>query len=501
MSDSPQQDAEIAVLDNKMEATEEVVEELEFAVDETAGEGGIIESLEAIASNLSDILGQGKSLDSAGMRMYNCAMESNLKRLGLDHTPHMPSLECFDDPLTTKGATRIAMEGVFSAIGDAIKKVWEWIIGVFKKLGEFLGFGKAKAEKQEDKKQKVMEGLKKLDGSKKVKIKLTPEMAKNLTVFQSKGVEKDLHAIVKDYSNMTAISNHDSILLTEATFKFADEFNKISNEVFQKDVPGFVKTATQDIKDGNEEALFEKGREFIKQVKHKYIPPAMSLVQAVHATKGNANAIRHKRSEKYLAIKAGSLAEDQPDLETQIMVATLSGGLEIGYANADISKLPKEALDKAKDVIGSLDLSFLSKITGVLFLRSISVEGKETEIELSISDIIKLNDEFSEIIKETIIDSEYDKKVESYTTKLGGVEKWITEQIERGAKLADGVDPEVAKTIRHEMEEPQKIIRSGSSAMINIYKTAMLCVKDYNRHALMVNGTFVQIGELALKAE
>ena len=132
------------------ENTSEVVEELQYAIDETAGEGGVIENLESIAINLESILSTGGSLDAAGFRMYNCAMESNLRRLGMSHKEATPSMECFDDPALRRGATRIAMEGVFSAIGDALKKVWEWVAGLFRMIGEFLGLVGSKADKAAD---------------------------------------------------------------------------------------------------------------------------------------------------------------------------------------------------------------------------------------------------------------------------------------------------------------------------------------------------------------
>jgi hypothetical protein len=125
------------------EKSGEYIDETEFVITETQD---VVENLESIALSLESILASGQSLDANGFRMYQCAMNSNLRRLGIDHTDRLPSMETFNDPVTSRGATYIAMEGVMSAIGDAIAAIWKWIMDLIKGILSWLGFGKSKNE-------------------------------------------------------------------------------------------------------------------------------------------------------------------------------------------------------------------------------------------------------------------------------------------------------------------------------------------------------------------
>lgn len=254
-------DPEVAVLDQKIEENQEVVEELEYAVDETAGEGGVVENLESIASSLEAILASGGALDAHGFRMFNHAMDSNLRRIGMDHKPTMPSMECFADPTTARGATRIALEeGVFKAIGDAIKKVWEWIKGVFRKIGEALGFVDKKLEKAEAKVEEAKAAADSsiksgdLDPNEKFTLNFNPQEAYGMSHASTEArseatiwidmamvhalskhgdVSDNLMSDIKEWGNMVDLLNHDSIAVIEYSLKFIHD--KL------KDVPALYK--------------------------------------------------------------------------------------------------------------------------------------------------------------------------------------------------------------------------------------------------------------------
>lgn len=483
------------VEDQKMDQVSEVVEELDYAVTETAGEGGVIENLESIAVSLSATLARGGSLDATGFEMYNCAMRSNLRRIGIDHTQTLPSIESYEDPITRRGATKIALEGVFSAIGEGLKKVWDWIVGLFKKIGEFFGFGKKAAEKQEEKKVDIVAELKKLDAGKKIKLELDPGQLKNLAINGK--VEKNLDVIVSDYANMSALANHDAVLMTDQIFKLFDNSKGLFDEAVHKKLPEMIQLLSKDPAAGK--AFAEK---YIGELKTVAMMQGVEFLQAVGKLKGDATKVRNVKSEKYEFLAAGKLGPDSPAASGDVKVAVLAGGLEVGFASGDLSQLPKQAMKEIKEATGGLDLSFMSKLASLVFVRTQPIHefSQEGSLELSVGEIIKLNEGFSAVIKDTLIDSEYDKKVSQYVGKLSSLSDWVIKISEEVSKVMDTVGHDDAKEAAAGIRAAQAMLRSLSSVLIDLYRKVLLCVKDFNAHALKINGTFVHMGQIALKA-
>ncbi len=147
--------------EDRLENDAQVIEELNFAVDEVAGKDGVIDSLESIAVSLESILCSGSSLDGSGFRLFTKAMDNAVKPISYNYKRNIPSMEMFEDHRTRRGATVVTLEsGVMQAIGDAVAAVWKWIAGLFKKIADFFGSSKETIKKQNTRADKIKQKLK-----------------------------------------------------------------------------------------------------------------------------------------------------------------------------------------------------------------------------------------------------------------------------------------------------------------------------------------------------
>lgn len=131
--------AEVTVEDPAEQAEPDVAEMVEAGNDV---EGGL-EQVDQIADDADTLDGiadkmeaseETGGLDETAAAITEVAVESLYKRLGVKRRKPMPAMESFGSQSNRVKATRIAVE----SIRDTLKKVWDGVVAMLVKIGEYL---------------------------------------------------------------------------------------------------------------------------------------------------------------------------------------------------------------------------------------------------------------------------------------------------------------------------------------------------------------------------
>lgn len=449
--------------------TEEVIDELDYAITETAGEGGIVESLEAIAENLNSILSTGGSLDSAGFRMFNCAMDSNLRRIGLSHRETMPSLESFNDNMTRRGATKIAMEGVLDSISNALKKVWDWIAGLFRSIGEFIGIV--------DKKTEAV-----VADTKKTESKL--DSVENGDSAPAAVVKLDDTLSSYDLSNLKSILPNLSGNLGMGATGSDDEDSDNDSSTIQVNIPGFKPDNVRDLhKYFHSPAL---------KVKHKFDRSKKFKVKLVNDEAIMASYVESGKLKEVDYIKAMSKSVKG--------LGYLSGPLKLAHSNViatiqDIidGKDGKPVETTIKNIFDSIDsnagiygtqglggFNYTVNMGGNIPSLTSSFEHptqkKDIEIVASFDDLVKLREDITKI----------GKAIDPISTEINTFNKAITD-------IRSKVETHFKDKQDERSQKELKIIRQCLVAAQQVTKFAAEYVKSTNYGVTIYKKIFTRV--------